>query len=180
MKSDLCSSPLQFQGHCSFQRGLPFYGPINWSLAQVLQPSFLGLSQSSTSMRGGKARNKAGFQFNVQKPPLSISSGGCWQRNLTWNLSLRVFRIAGVHVVIHLTVSPILRRRGTIQDGIPDMVPSTTSSTSSSSIVQLGTLPWFWISGEALLLKGLCLSVHHSPAHSFFSIHPTFPPLCQL
>ena len=54
------------------------YGHINWSvaLAQAGQQSSLGLSQSSTSMRGSKARSKAGFQLNVQKSPLLISGGG--------------------------------------------------------------------------------------------------------
>ena len=29
---------------------------------------------------------------------------GHWQRNLTWNLDLRVIRIAGSHLVMHLAI----------------------------------------------------------------------------
>ena len=41
------------------------YGCIIWSLAQALQQSTCGLSQSS--MRGGKARPMTGFHFSVPK-----------------------------------------------------------------------------------------------------------------
>ena len=46
------------------------YGHINWSLAQA--PS-VGLSQSFPPKRGGKARPWTGFQFTVQKRPMSGS-----------------------------------------------------------------------------------------------------------
>ena len=41
------------------------YGHINWSLVQAQQQSSFGLSQSATSLRGGRTRPRAGFQFNV-------------------------------------------------------------------------------------------------------------------
>ena len=54
------------------------YGCINWSLAQAHS---VGLSQSFPPKRGGKARPQAGFQFTVQKRPMSGSvpgtSGAC-------------------------------------------------------------------------------------------------------
>ena len=53
-----------------------FYGNINWSLAQTQQQSSLGLSQSATSLRGGRARLKVGSQLSVQKRPVKDSSGG--------------------------------------------------------------------------------------------------------
>ena len=42
---------------------------------QAQQQSSLGLSESSTSERVGRTRPRAGFQFNVQKQPLTGSSG---------------------------------------------------------------------------------------------------------
>ena len=52
------------------------YGHINWSLVQAQQQSSLDLFESSISMRGGRTRPWAGFQFNVQKQPMAESSGG--------------------------------------------------------------------------------------------------------
>ena len=49
------------------------YGHINWSLAQSHS---VGLSQSFPPKRGGKARRWTGFQFTVQKRPLSGSVPG--------------------------------------------------------------------------------------------------------
>ena len=46
------------------------YGRINWSLAQAHS---VGLSQSFPPKRGGKARPQTGFQFTVQKRPVSGS-----------------------------------------------------------------------------------------------------------
>ena len=49
------------------------YGCINWSLAQAHS---VGLSQSFPPKRGGKARPQTGFQFTVQKRPMSGSVPG--------------------------------------------------------------------------------------------------------
>ena len=49
------------------------YGRINWSLAQAHS---VGLSQSFPPKRAGKARPWTGFQFTVQKRPLSGSVPG--------------------------------------------------------------------------------------------------------
>ena len=49
------------------------YGHINWSLAQAHS---LGLSQSFPPKRGGKARPWTGFQFTVQRRPMSGSVPG--------------------------------------------------------------------------------------------------------
>ena len=48
---------------------------INWSLAQAQQQPSMAFSQSFLVMRGGKARPKTGFHFNVQKRPVWKSSG---------------------------------------------------------------------------------------------------------
>ena len=49
------------------------YGRINWSLAQAHS---VGLSPSFPPKRGGKARPWTGFQFTVQKRPVSGSVPG--------------------------------------------------------------------------------------------------------
>ena len=49
------------------------YGHINWLLAQAYS---VGLSQSFPPKRGGKARPQTGFQFTVQKRPMSGSVPG--------------------------------------------------------------------------------------------------------
>ena len=49
------------------------YGRINWSLAQAHS---VGLSPSFPPKRGGKARPWTGFQFTVQKRPMSGSVPG--------------------------------------------------------------------------------------------------------
>ena len=46
------------------------YGHINWSLVQAHS---VGLSQSFPPKRAGKARPWIGFQFTVQKRPMSGS-----------------------------------------------------------------------------------------------------------
>ena len=40
-------------------------------------------------------------------------------------------------------VSSILGRKGAVRDCIPDLLQSTTSSTSYSSVMQVGTLALF-------------------------------------
>ena len=49
------------------------YGHINWSLAQAHS---VGLSQCFPPRRDGKARPWTGFQFTVQKRPMSGSVSG--------------------------------------------------------------------------------------------------------
>ena len=87
------------------------YVHINWFLAQ--HQSFLGLSQPAESIRGCKARGKCSFQINQ----CLILVVGHWQRSLTWKLDLRIIRVAGSHLVIHLTV-PLVLRRGAMRDEV--------------------------------------------------------------
>ena len=61
-------------------RSLQLHGHINWSLSQAQDYSWLSLSQFSTSVRGGKARSKTSFQFNVQKWHLLESAGGSFAK----------------------------------------------------------------------------------------------------
>ena len=68
---------------------------------------------------------------------------GHWQRNLSWNLDLRVIRIAGSHQIMHPAVPLVLRRRGAMKSSVLDVLQSTTLSTSSLSVLQVGTVPQF-------------------------------------
>ena len=51
------------------------YCHLSWSLAQAHQQCSMGLSQSFPHMRGGNARPRTVFHFNVQKRPEPESSG---------------------------------------------------------------------------------------------------------
>ena len=61
-------------------------------------------------------------------------------------------------VVVFLPVLLTPGRRGTIGDGVPDVLQSTTPSSSCSSVVQAGILPqlldqWKNISSNRFVLK---------------------------
>ena len=63
-----------------------------------------------------------------------------WQRSLTWKLDLWVIMVARGHLVVHLAVTLILRRRRSMGYSIPVVSQSTPSLASSSSAVHVGTL----------------------------------------
>ena len=90
--------------------------------------------------------------WEVEKPILMLGSAvmfiynlcqivvlGYWQSSFSLKLELRLIRIWRNHLVTHLTVLPVLGRRGALGDGVPDVLQSTTFSTSSSSVVQFHT-----------------------------------------
>ena len=56
------------------------YGHISWLLAQAHNQSSLGLSQSSSSVKGDRAKPKAGFQFNVLKWSVPESGGASLEK----------------------------------------------------------------------------------------------------
>ena len=64
------------------------YGHINWSHAWAQQLSSFDLFQYSTTMGGGKARPKAGFQFNFQIWPMPDSSSGLLAKKLHLETSI--------------------------------------------------------------------------------------------
>ena len=65
------------------------------------------------------------------------------KKSHTWKLDLRVVRIVGSHLVIHLAVPLIMGRRGAMGDSIPDVLQSKTSPASTSSVVHVGTFLQF-------------------------------------
>ena len=111
------------------------YCHINWSLAQAQQQFSKGLdlSQSATSMRGGRARPRAGFWFNVQKWPVAHSNGDPVAKKPHSDPRME---------------SPHSGRKScgggaSAYACVADVLWSTTSSASPSSLGQVGTLPHF-------------------------------------
>ena len=66
--------------------------------------------------------------------------------------------MAGNYLVVDLVVKQILRRKELVVVGIPDVLQSTTSSTPSSSVVQVGILPQFLDQWESITSNRLVLS----------------------
>ena len=138
------------------------YGCINWSLSQAHS---MGLSQSFFPKRGGKARPGTGFQFTVQKRPLSgsvlVTSGSSLPKRPHMESGneahLSGKKSAGGSVS---TSSAESRRKGGMGVGTPDVPEPSTSSASSSSTsatFQVGMLFKFFLkNGEALHPTGLC------------------------
>ena len=133
------------------------YGCINWSLEQAHQQSSLGLSQSFLLREVAKQDQGLG-SISVCKRDLYWSLVvPLWLRGLIWRVGLRLIQMVGsLLVVVFLSVLLMLRRRGAMRVGT-DLSQSTTSSSSLSSVLQVGMLWHFWINGEALLPTGLCL-----------------------
>ena len=67
-------------------------------------------------------------------------------------------------VVVSLPVSADARKKGGIGLALLMCHSPTASSSSTSSILQVGMLSHFWINGEALLLTGLGLIWLVSPS----------------
>ena len=121
------------------------YCHINWSRAQVHS---VGLSQSFPPKRGGKARPWTGFQFTVQKRPMSGSLPGTSGASLPKRPHMESVneacpsgkKSAGGSVS---TSSAESRRKGSVGFGTPDVPePSISSafSSSTSATFQVGKL----------------------------------------
>ena len=87
---------------------------------------------------------RGGFQFNVQKWPVAECSWSSVAKKPHSDPRMESCQ-SGVKslVMVHLPVLLILGRRGAMGDGIPDVLQSTTSLTSSSPVVQVGTVSTF-------------------------------------
>ena len=106
------------------------YGHISWSLTQAQQKSSLIFPQFSTSVRCGKARPKACFQFNVQKWYGPDSIGTPLAKKPLWKLDFRVVMITGSHLCHASGSSTDSGKMGSYQ-GVPDVLQSTASSSSA-------------------------------------------------
>ena len=94
-------------------------------------------------MRGGKARAKVSFWFYDQKWPVLNASTGPLTKKPHLETTNETHQDSRSHLAMHLVVPITLGRRGAIGNGIPDVLQSTTSSTSSSSIMQLCALCYY-------------------------------------
>ena len=119
------------------------YGCMSWSLTQGQQQSSISLSQSVLSMRGGKARPRTGFHFNVQKRSMPESSGASLAKRPHLEIGLRLIQLAGSLLVVVSASSADARKKGALGVSIPHVIQSTASA-SSSSVVQAGMLSHFW------------------------------------
>ena len=110
-------------------------------------------------MRGGKARQKAGFCFSVQKRPVPEFSGASLTRP---HLESRTEAHQGGRKSTGGSVSASstdTRKKGHWGDSIPDVLPSTTSSSLSSSVVLVGTLPKFLDQWRSITSKMFVLNI---------------------
>ena len=112
-----------------------------------------------------KVRPQTGFQFTVQKRPMSGSVPGTSGAYLPKQPHLESGNEAHLHCKKSAggtvsTSSTKSRRKGGMGVSAPDVPQPSTSSSSSSSTsttFQVGMLFKFLISGEALHPTGLCL-----------------------
>ena len=151
------------------------YGHINWSLAHAHS---VGLSQSFPLRRGGKARPWTGFQFTVQKRPMSGSVPGTSGASLPKRPHLESGneahlsgkKSAGGTVS---TSSAESRRKRGMGVGIPDVPEPSTSSASSSSTsaaFQVGMLFKFFDQWRSITSNRFVLNMvqgHHFQLRPF-------------
>ena len=164
----------QFPFHHSLKEVIPpseacLYGCINWSLVQAHS---VDLSQSFPPKRGGKARPWTGFQFTVQKRPMSGSVPGTSGASLPKQPHLESGNEAGPGGRKSTggtvsTSSTESRRKGGHEVSPPDVPePSTSSSSSSSTCTtfQVGMLFKFFDQWRSITSNRFVLSMvwgHH-------------------
>ena len=157
------------------------YGHINWSLAQAHS---VGLSLSFPPKRGGKARPRTGFQFTVQKRPVSGSLPGTSGAHLPKRPHLESGNEAHLHGKKSAggavpTSSTESRRKGGVEFGTPDVFrPSTSSSSSSTSATfQVGMLFKFLDQWRSITSNRFVLNMvwgHHLQLRSHPSLFRNF------
>ena len=158
-------------------------GHINWSLAQAYS---VGLSQSFPPKRGGKATPWTGFQFTVQKRPMSGSVPGTSEASLPKRPHLESGNEAhlsgkkSASGIVSTSSAGVKKKRG-IGVGSPDVPESLTSSafsSSTSAAFQVGMLfryfdQWRSITSNRFVLnmvQGHHLQLRSHPAlfHDFW------------
>ena len=127
------------------------------SLVQAHQQSLLGLSQSSTSIRGPRTKPKAEFRLNVQKQPVPDSKGDSVVKKPCLDTRSESHQVAGSQLGLRLPVLLTLGRRGAMGDGIPDVLQYVTYLHNPHLLCKVVHFQNFSVSGEALLPIGLCL-----------------------
>ena len=91
---------------------------------------------------------KAGFRFNVHKQPVPESSGVFLAKKPHLSTRTESHQV-GKKAAREVSASfPNSRKKGSHGHNIPDVLESSISSSSSPSVVQVGTLPNFYIIEE--------------------------------
>ena len=105
------------------------YRQINWSLAQVHHQSSLGLFQYSSSMRGSRAKPKAGFQLNVEEWSVPESSSASLAKKPCLGTKPESHQSGKNQLGGVSTLLLTLKRGGLMEDGIPDVLQSLDLSS---------------------------------------------------
>ena len=133
------------------------YGHINWCLAQSHQQTSLGFSQSSSSMRGARAKWKAGFMFTVQKGPVLVSNGLPLALKTYFTTRTERHQSGRKSAWAHLLVPLTLGRRGTMGAVFLMCYSLQLHQHYVHLLCRLVHFQKFWIKGEALPSVGLYL-----------------------
>ena len=94
-------------------------------------------------MRGARAKPKARFWFYVQNQPVLDSGSAYLLKKLHHEAKPKSHHGGRKSAAGSSASSTDSRKMGAMVDGVLDAIQSLTSSPSSSSIVQVGTLPKF-------------------------------------
>ena len=104
----------------------------------------LGLPQSSTSIRGARAKPKAGFMFNVWQWPVLVPGGVSFAQKPHWDPRTESHQGGRNSARAASTTFTDPRKKGSPWDSVPDVLQcsilSSSSSSSSSSVANVGTL----------------------------------------
>ena len=120
------------------------YGCIKWSLVQAQKQSSMGSSQSFPPLRGGKARPRTQFHFNMQREPCRNLLMPLLQIDLAWRVGLGPVKVAeSLLLVVSLPLVLALGTWGAVEVSIPDVLQSTALSSSSSLLYRLVHIPIF-------------------------------------
>ena len=119
------------------------YGPINWSLVQAQQQSFMGLSQFFPPKRCGKTRPKTGFHFNVQKRPVPESHGASLAKRPHLESRLEADTGGKKSACGSVSASCTDAKKKSLGVSTPDVSQSTAFLSSLSLVLPVGMLSHF-------------------------------------
>ena len=131
------------------------YSCINWSLAQAQQQSFIGLLQSFPLCEvANQVMDWVPFQCAKEALPGSNGVSLVKRHHLESRIETHPGGKKSASGSVSASLLMLGRREGVMGVSAPNESQSTASSSSSSSVLQVGMLSHFWINGEALLPTG--------------------------
>ena len=147
-------------------------------LWQRLSNSLPWVCLSLPSQRGGKARPQTGFHFMVQKRSVPGSSGQPLAKRPHLEIGMRLIQVArSVLVTVSPPVVPILGGKGSLEVSTPGVSQSSTSSSSSSAVFQVGMLFKFFDQWRGIICNRYVLNMvwgHHLQIRSHASLFCNF------